>query len=259
MRAYARLFLDETERELLLLDGDSSAEGVVVGEGEAALARPVMRSLAAPSSCYIAALGAFASRVCFANACNDLLVPFETAAILPDSRPPAAPPFGAPRVLHDTRHDSRHVQDVPVTSFTAESVPAPIPPASAPAADAERRHGDGATGSTPPTRARPEHPSLALMREMAATLDVLGWRRVAVAFPGLLPIAHCAITAHRGSALSTLMYRHGEPLVRHQMEAILGNGVASSSSSEAAPRRAVLEVATTIAASGKDSSCYTRP
>lgn len=127
-------------------------------------------------------------------------MPFETAALLPDGPLPAGAPsplFGEPRVVSDS-----------VSASGGGSGEA--------TGDLRRRQEDGGARSTGGGA-----PTLALAREMAAPLASLPWRRVAVAVPGLLPTAHCSVTAHRGTPLNAWLYRHGEPLVRHQAEAVM--------------------------------------
>lgn len=209
VRAYASLFLGRTERELLLLDGGGGEGAPPDGGSTAAAARPdtspLLLALADPSSPFHAALAAFPLRVAYANCCNDPLVPFESAALLPDAPPPPIHPtalFGPPRVVWDSARDGD------------------LPP------------GDAARGGG----RRREHPALPLAREVGARLGLLPWRRVGVAVPGVLPAAHCAVVAHRGSALHAALFAHGEPLGRHQAEAVLGRVV-----EEAAPAAAAAE------------------
>lgn len=149
---------------------------------------------------FVRALAAFRRRIAYANAANDFLVAYETAAILPPvpsdvarSLGPLPLPAmgGAPRVLH--------TRDRPATSA------APVEPLI-----------DPRLSSSQPPRDR-----LALQRRMASGLGTLGWTETAVLFPGALPMAHNKIVALRRDPLMTWLYRDGAAVVLHTADALL--------------------------------------
>ncbi len=149
---------------------------------------------------FVRALAAFRRRIAYANAANDFLVAYETAAILPPQPSDVARSLGplplpamggAPRVLH--------TRDRPATSA------APVEPLI-----------DPRLSSSQPPRDR-----LALQRRMASGLGTLAWTETAVLFPGALPMAHNKIVALRRDPLMTWLYRDGAAVVLHTADALL--------------------------------------
>jgi len=175
-------FLGSSIRELLLRDGGAG--------GTPLLFRMASESDSQPECGppFMAALRAFAARRAYANAVNDALVPYETAAFCVEPRlaPRADALRGAPRVLYSRAR--------PMETETAIT-------------SADRGHADAP----------------ALQREMAARLAGLGWTETAVAFPSLLPMAHNRIVALRRDPVLTAMNACGMDVVRHTAAALLAD------------------------------------
>ena len=203
--------LGRTIAELLLQD--ASQPGVP----------PLLVRMAAPDGAgqppFMRALAAFRRRIAYANAANDFLVAYETAAILPPggglppdvarSLGPLPLPAlgGAPRVLH-----------------TRERPAAPLAAAAAhaePLVDARRadRH--------------------ALQRRMASGLATHAWTETAVLFPGALPMAHNKIVALRRDPLMTWLYRDGAAVVQHTADALLAEAARAEAEETQASTAAV--------------------
>jgi len=167
-------------RELLLRDGGGRGRALPL-LARMASDTPAASGISLP---FLSALRAFKSRHCLANAVNDFLVPYETAALNVEALevPLRAAAAGPPRVLYTRTR-----------------------PAAAAAAGAAAALG----------RAAERGDLRALQGAMAASLGSLGWTETAVAFPSLLPLAHNRIVALRRDPILTAMNACGMEVVRH--------------------------------------------
>lgn len=169
-------FLGASIRQLLLGDGP----------------RPLLLRMASEETSgddlpFLPALRAFQYRTLYANAVNDFLVAYETAAIAPN--PTAAPrpaPFrGEPRVLY-TRERAAEAEELEEAEVEAGADVA------------------------------------AWQRRMARGLSRgMSWREVCVVFPSLFPIAHNRIVALRRDAFVTALNAVGQGVVQTQAQELL--------------------------------------
>lgn len=171
--------LGRSIKQLLLLDG--------VEPGEA----PLLLRMGTEEP-FLAPLRAFRSRHLYANAINDFLVAYETAAIslggLPSRKAllAAGPRKGKPRVLFTQTRP-------PLDTSAADDVASPLPRGSVRAWQAA----------------------------MATGLASMSWTETTVAFPGLLPMAHNRIVALRRDPLMTWINACGSAVVEHTAATLL--------------------------------------
>lgn len=165
-------------KELLLQDGDARN-----GREPLLLRMASERTSADQRSLpFLESLRAFKSRHVYANAVNDFLVAYETAAFMPEGAAERVGQLagGAPRVLYTRQRE-------PTTQV--------VPPA----------------GGTP----------AAMQRRMALGLGSMRWSETAVHFPGFLPLAHNRIVALRRDPILTWLNACGAGVVEHTAQALL--------------------------------------
>ena len=235
IRALGAFAMGETTRQLLLLDGDDFDVFVDV-DGKKSKSGPLLLRMADPSSEYVAALGAFKRRCAYANATNDFLVAYETAALDPDAPETlrrrrargagatdangwgddgdASPggwgfPSPSPSPLGGFGGSARIV-DERVTRPTTED-------AKAGGAFWRARSASGAA-----TKTKDRRSSLETQRAIAAGLRTLEWFHVDVEFPGVAPLAHNKICALQRDPVMKFLFKEGEWVVEHQAEYLTG-------------------------------------
>ena len=174
LQALSAAVLGASIRELLLHDGTPSRV-------------PLLYRMTLPDEesglPFLSALAAFRVRHLYANAVNDFLVPYETAACTLDPLEGRREAHsGPPRVLFTRRR------------------PAQPPPPPPPAVPRDAR---------------------GLQRHMAARLATVEWNETAVAFPSLLPLAHNRIVALRRDGATSWLNAVGLGVVEHPGGALL--------------------------------------
>ena len=173
--------LGKSIKQLLLADGGQPGE------------MPLLLRMGTEEP-FLAPLRAFRSRHLYANAINDLLVAYETAAIALEGLPSrkallaAGPRKGKPRVL-----------------FTQTRPPL------------------DATAPLAGSAAAPQHSVRAWQAAMARGLATMSWTETTVAFPGLLPLAHNRIVALRRDPLLTWVNACGSAVVEHTAATLLSD------------------------------------
>jgi len=175
--------LGASVEELTLRDGHRRASG-----------RPLLADMADPETKdpvdFIAALGAFERRCAYANAVNDFLVSYETAAISPEY------------LDSETERRWRTLEKPQIVEeYVVEG--SPMPPTTTSTSRGWRKD------------------SLALQRRMASGLRTLTWKHVNVAFPGPTPLAHNKICALQRSEVIERLFKEGEFIVDHQASYLL--------------------------------------
>ena len=190
--------INKSVRELLLADRELSADS----------RPPLLVRMACPDAGrgeppFLPALAAFQRRVLYANVQNDFLVAYETAALAAPRRGGG----GAAVLLPSLQRLQlgalpRVLHDLP-------------------------RESEAHTGAAPGGW-------VSWQPRMAAGLATRSWREVAVAFPGMLPLAHNKIVALRRDPVMTFLNREGEPIVRHQAAVLLEEELPQGGSSSGA-------------------------
>jgi hypothetical protein len=235
IRALGAFAMGATTRQLLLLDGDDF-DGFVEKNESKSKSGPLLLRMADPSSEYIAALGAFKRRCAYANATNDFLVAYETAALDPD----------APETLR--RRRARGARGTNLNGWGDDGdaspggwgFPSPSPSplggfgGSARIVDerltrptTEDAKAGGAfwrarSASRAATKTKNRRSSLGTQRAIAAGLRTLEWFHVDVEFPGMAPLAHNKICALQRDPVMKFLFKEGEWVVEHQAEYLTG-------------------------------------
>jgi hypothetical protein len=185
----------ETARNLWARNLGASVEELTLRDGHRrASGRPLLADMADPETKdpvdFIAALGAFERRCAYANAVNDFLVSYETAAISPEY------------LDSETERRWRTLEKPQIVEeYVVEG--SPMPP------------------TTTSTSHGWKKDSLALQRRMASGLRTLTWKHVNVAFPGPTPLAHNKICALQRSEVIERLFKEGEFIVDHQANYLL--------------------------------------
>jgi hypothetical protein len=205
--------LGRTIAELLLQDGNGNGGAAPLLVRMASPRSPASASATSSAAAqlpFLEALGAFGRRVAYANAENDFLVAYETAAI----------------VAHSQHSQSQHARASAAARGAAaaaesggggggERVLYTVAREATPFSD------DAAAAAEPLSAPPPPRDALALQRRMASGLGSLSWTETAVRFPGLLPIAHNKIVALRRDPVMTWLYADGAAVVAHTAAALL--------------------------------------
>jgi hypothetical protein len=167
---------------------------------------------------FLAPLRAFRSRHVYANAINDFLVAYETAAIALDGLPSRKALLAA----------GRSNGNKPRVLFTQTRPPL----GASPAADVASPSAGRSSG--------PPHSVRGWQAAMARGLASMSWIETTVAFPGLLPLAHNRIVALRRDPLLTWVNACGSPVVQHTAATLLSDARAvrvHAAEGEAQPAR----------------------
>jgi pimeloyl-ACP methyl ester carboxylesterase len=194
-------------KQLLLLDDATSTVGLQnsVVEGLAQAPAPLLLRMGTDEA-FLAPLRAFSRRHVYANAVNDFLVAYETAAFslngLPKSqlRPERS---GNPTTMRLNRG--------PRVLFTKHRPPS----------DTEQQQQQQFSGTSASSARSRGADVAAWQAAMARGLGTMGWNETAVAFPGLLPLAHNRIVALRRDPVLTWINACGMAVVEHTADTLL--------------------------------------
>jgi hypothetical protein len=192
--------LGRTIAELLLQDAGPSGVPLLVRMASAQAASTSASSEGVSTEPpFLEALAAFQRRVAYANAENDFLVAYETAALRTSA---AAAAVAAAQQRQAAAAAAARAAGSAHILYTVTHAATPAAPASPTSSDA-----------------------LALQRAMAAGLGTLAWTETAVRFPGVMPLAHNKIVALRraGDPLLTWLAADGAPVVAHTAAALLAD------------------------------------